>query len=98
MARKRNNEILPPVAQRLRLVMHAHGFFKDNLFAQAIEESPSNLGNMLRSGSISKAVLAKLVNRFPGLTTDWLLYERWDTLTVQMANLLRQTHQARREG
>lgn len=98
MARKRNSDILHPVAQRLHDVMVAHKFEQKNLFAQAIGESPSNLGNMFRSGQLSTAVVTKLVNRFPGLTADFLLYNRWDGLTVQMADLLRKTQQARREG
>ncbi len=81
----------PDTARRLRRLQEAlegadHG--AATRMARRLEISPQRWHNVIRGLPLGAALTDRLVDRIPGLSSDWLRYGRPEGLSLQMAQLL----------
>jgi hypothetical protein len=71
------------VAARARHLWRALDFASSAAFAAAIGVTPTRWNNVENSGSLSKEIAFKIVQKFPGITTDYLWFGRMDGMPLQ---------------
>ena len=76
------------VAQRITQLRLARGFEEQVDFAKFLGVSKSRLGNVENGAPLGKDLAFKMVQKIPGLTTDWLWFGDPSGLSLQMAQLL----------
>ncbi len=76
------------VADRMRHLWRALEFPTSAAFAAAIGVTPTRWNNVENSGSLSKEIAFKIVQKFPGVTTDYLWLGRMDGMPLQRARQL----------
>jgi hypothetical protein len=81
----------PDVSERLNLLFRA--FQREHptpaAFAAKVGLSYNQWNNVSKQGyPLSKEIAFKLVRAFPGLSTDWLWFGKWDTLSYPMIQRL----------
>ena len=76
------------VAARMRHLWAALEFPTSAAFAAAIGASPTRWNNIENSGSLSREIAFKIVQKFPGVTTDYLWFGRMDGMPLQRVRQL----------
>jgi hypothetical protein len=76
------------VAARLRHLWRALEYPTSAAFAAAIGASPTRWNNIEISGSLSREIAFRIVQKFPGLTTDYLWLGRMDGMPLQRVRQL----------
>jgi hypothetical protein len=76
------------VAARLRHLWRALEYPTSAAFAAAIGASPTRWNNIENSGSLSREIAFKIVQKFPGVTTDYLWFGRMDGMPLQRVRQL----------
>ena len=76
------------VAARLRHLWRALDYPTSAAFAAAIGASPTRWNNIEISGSLSREIAFRIVQKFPGLTTDYLWLGRMDGMPLQRVRQL----------
>lgn len=71
------------VAERLQRLWRALGYATSAAFAAHLEVSPTRWNNIENSGALSKDMAFRIVQKVPGITTDYLWFGRLDGLPVQ---------------
>ncbi len=76
------------VAARRRQLWRALEFPTSAAFAAAIGVTPTRWNNVENGGSLSKEIAFRIVQKFPGLTTDYLWFGRMDGMPLQRVRQL----------
>jgi hypothetical protein len=76
------------VAARLRDLWRALEYPTSAAFAAAIGASPTRWNNIENSGALSREIAFKIVQKFPGVTTDYLWFGRMDGMPLQRVRQL----------
>jgi DNA-binding XRE family transcriptional regulator len=76
------------VAARMRHLWRALEFPTSAAFAAAIGASPTRWNNIENGGSLSREIAFKIVQKFPGVTTDYLWFGRMDGMPLQRVRQL----------
>jgi hypothetical protein len=76
------------VAARMRHFWRALEFPTSAAFAAAIGATPTRWNNIENSGSLSREIAFRIVQKFPGITTDYLWFGRMDGLPLQRVRQL----------
>lgn len=72
-----------PHAQRLRALREVLGFENAAAFAAYLGISAPRLSNVENGLPLSKEIAFRIVERVPGITTDWLWFGNVGGLTVE---------------
>jgi hypothetical protein len=76
------------VAARMRHLWRALEYPTSAAFAAAIGASPTRWNNIENSGSLSREIAFRIVQKFPGVTTDYLWFGRMDGMPLQRVRQL----------
>lgn len=71
------------VAERLQRLWKQLGFPSSAAFAAHLGFSSTRWNNVELSGALSKDVAFRIVQKFPGITTDYLWFGKTDGMPVQ---------------
>lgn len=76
------------IAQRIIRLRLARGFPKTADFARFLGVSKSRLSNVENGSPLAKDLAFRIVQKVPGMTTDWLWFGSTGGLSHQMAQML----------
>jgi len=76
------------VAARMRHLWRALEYPTSAAFAAAIGASPTRWNNIESSGALSREIAFRIVQKFPGVTTDYLWFGRMDGMPLQRVRQL----------
>lgn len=79
---------LPDEALRLRQLREALDFPTANSFAAFLDISTTRYNNIENGTPLSRDVVFRLVQRVPGLTSDWLYFGRPEGMPFELARRL----------
>jgi hypothetical protein len=81
-------KILDPVASRLIRLRESLGYETSAAFASFLGTSAQRWNNLENGLPLSKDMAFTLVRKIPGLTLDWLYFEKADGLPLELARRL----------
>ena len=77
-----------PVAQRIKRLRKAYSINTTTALAKMLDVSLQRISNVENGSPLSRDLAFKIVQRFQGITTDWLWHGSTAGLSVQVATLL----------
>lgn len=81
-------ESIPGQAERLKRLRTAFGFATSTGFAAFLGVSVQRYNNFENGSPLSRDAAFRLVQKFPGLSLDWLYFGRTEALPLELARRL----------
>ena len=83
-----NTEEIPGQAERLKRLRVSHGYPTATAFAAFLDIGVTRYSAFENGSPISRDVVFRLVQKIPGLTSDWLYFDKADGLPMELARRL----------